>query len=185
MALEVGLHPLRGLTTPANGRYRVDVAAALVDDCDESLHVIEVKGSVADLVREDLGAGKWALPYARMGLNPWLAVADTIGEAHWRQLSGDWGVLQARGEGVRVLRRPSQSVTFDVNQPSDEVTFAYRALAQVQTLQRLPTMAGLSPSQTLRALERGDWHRPWGQWSAPTSAPRRPGSGYEEPGNIL
>lgn len=163
---EVGLHATRGLSRPWHGRWRVDIAAAVAREGVETLHVIEVKGSAADIAREDLGTGKWVLDFARLGVNPWLAVADTVAPAHWQALPAAWGVMQVSGDRrVRLIREPADKVDHSVWQPNDNVTHAYRALAEVLTAQSLPSMMGRSHAQLVAALDDAGWQRPWRQWS--------------------
>lgn len=163
---EVGLHALRGLCTPWDGRWRVDLAASLVSDHVESVHVIEIKGTLADLAREDLGSGKWAIDYPRLGLNPWLAHADTIGPGHLTALPRSWGLLSVSADGrVRETRSPANVVDTSVHAPDDNVTNAYRAMAQVLTAQAMPTLFNLRPESALEALAERGIDRPWRRYS--------------------
>lgn len=164
LALEVGLHATRGLCTPWDGRWRVDVAAAVERNSSEAVHVIEVKGSPSDIAREDMTAGKWIVPYPRLGLTPWLAVAHTIAPAAYEHLNADWGILVVDDRRVRREREPGHVVKTTARAPNDDVTFAYRALARVLTNQALPVMAGLSQAQARRELVRQGAHRPWRHW---------------------
>jgi hypothetical protein len=144
----------------------VDVAAGCVRDGVESLHVIEVKGSLADLSREDVEDGKWLLPYPRLSLNPWLAHADAIGPGHLESLPRAWGLLSVAVDGrVRVTREPEHIVDSDANQPDDNVTNAYRALAQVLTAQALPTLYGTDLATAMSLLSERGVDRPWRAWA--------------------
>jgi hypothetical protein len=181
LALEVGLHPLQGLCTPWDGRWRVDLAAGLVADHIESVHVVEVKGSLADLAREDLGSGKWVLDFPRLGLNPWLAHADTIGPGHLQTLPRAWGLLSVAADGrVRVTRDPEHVVDGSVHAPGDNVTGAYRALAQVLTAQAMPTLYGVKAEAALEMMTEAGIHRPWRAWEPASETRRLATGGYED-----
>lgn len=185
LATEVGLHPLHGLCTPWDGRWRVDLAAGLVADHVESVHVVEVKGSLADLAREDLGAGKWVLDYGRHGLNPWFAHADTIGPGHLQALPRAWGLLSVSADGhVRVSRDPEHVVDTAAHAPGDNVTIAYRALAQVLTAQALPTLFGVTAHRALELMAEHGVHRPWRRWE-PETRRRRVDDVYEDTGSKI
>jgi hypothetical protein len=152
----------------------VDLAAGLIRDHVESVHVIEVKGSLADLAREDLGDGKWALDYAALGINPWLAVVDTIGPGHLETLPRAWGLLSVAGDGrVRELRVPEHVVDTAAHAPDDNVTGAYRALAQVLTAQALPTLFAADTATALELMAERGVDRPWRQWSEDKTQRRR------------
>jgi hypothetical protein len=181
LAPEVGLHALHGLCTPWDGRWRVDLAATLVSDHVESVHVIEVKGTLADLAREDLTAGKWAVDFPRLGLNPWLAHADTIGPGHLTTLPRAWGLLSVSADGrVRETRAPQHVVDTSVHEPDDNVTRAYRALSQVLTAQALPTLFGLRPESALEMLAERGIDRPWRQYDSRRSPAPEAGRALDE-----
>jgi len=158
LATEVGLCPVRGLVAPAQGRWRVDLAAVTVEDSAEGVHVVEVKGTAEDLAREDLALGKWQLDYAAYQLHPWLAVDVSMKASPPR----GWGLLVV-GENVVVAKKPTD-VTTDYHQPNDHVTRAYRAIAEVVTAQRLPTLMGLSGHGTAAAMLQSGFHLPWLDW---------------------
>lgn len=174
MAPEVGLHPVRGLCTPWDGKWRVDLAAGVA----ESVHVIEVKGSLADLTREDLGDGKWQLDYARHGLTPWLAHADVISPGRLQTLPRAWGLLSVAADGrVHVTREPQHT-------PNGNVASAYRALAQVLTAQALPTLFGLKTEAAMAVMAEAGVDRPWRAWEQETHRRQLPDD-YEDAGSKI
>ena len=167
IAAEVGL--TRGslrLVEPWGAWYRVDLAAIL----GSATHIIEVKGTRADIAREDLGAGKWALPYN--DLRPWLAFDAKITADLYQALDGRWGLMRVTDHRIKILRQP-HTAHDDQCQKNTEV------LASVLCMQSLPTMMGLSRAGKMAALETDGFDRPWRRWTHKPS-PRR-----EEPGHIL
>lgn len=164
LAPEVGLDPVAGLTTPQAARWRCDLAATVVVKAVESVHVVEVKGTREDLEREDLSAGKWLCDWHKHAINPWIAVDDRIGAGSYRDLGPHWGVLVVSGHRVNVVRRPPEA-SGDYHQPSDDVTRAYRAIAEVVTAQRLPTMMGLKAEEAAQLIADGTFTRPWAAWT--------------------
>ena len=166
IASEVGL--TRGslrLIEPWGAWYRVDLAASL----GSATHIIEVKGTRADIAREDLGAGKWALAYDN--LTPWLAFDDKITPDLYQSLDERWGLMRVKDQRVKVLRRPHR-VHDDQRQKNLEV------LASVLCMQSLPKMMGLTHAGQLAALETDGFSRPWRRW---VPEPRL----FEEDGHIL
>lgn len=181
LVTEVGLSPNRGLGTPWQGRWRVDLAAVVpvYDGHYERFDVIEVKGSAADLRREDLGKGKWQICYQALGLTPWLAVADTVPEKDYDQLPGDWGLLTVKGTRVIVTRRPRDEIKHNVLSPTTTSFAVHRALSQTQCLQTMPMLMGLSGKGRAAAMFE-TLTRPWSAWLPSPSTVT-----CEEPGNIL
>lgn len=176
---EVGLHPVRGLCQPWDGRWRVDMVATVPRHGAERVDVIEVKGSADDLRREDLGTGKWVLRYDRMGLTPWLALSHTVSRSLWQDLNEAWGVIVVEPRRTTVVRDPAVPVYHSIHQPNDDVTAAYRALATVATLQSLPMLMGLDRAARASAMYLSV-NSPWHRWMPETRVPR-----VEGPGNIL
>ena len=163
IAAEVGLTRAGSfLERPWGSWYRVDLAAIV----GQQTHVIEVKGTRADLVREDLGQGKWQLSYPH--LVPWLAVDATV---DMPELDERWGLLKVVGHRVNVVR-PAR----EVDDPHRERHL--QVLASVLCMQSLPKMMGLTHAGQLAALETDGFSRPWRRWI------REPWL-FEEDGHIL
>lgn len=160
MAREVGLCPVQGLVTPWRGRWRVDLGAVSVDGDRESVHVVEVKGTDADLAREDLVSGKWQMDFSARHLHPWLAVDHRMRVPE--MLPAAWGVLVVGYDSVTVRRRPPDVSTKFKQTPQ-------LALAEVVTAQRLPTIMGLSGAGAAAAMLQAGFSLPWLDW---TSVPR-------------
>ena len=161
---EVGL--TRGgkrLVEPWGARYRVDLASNL----GSKTHINEVKGTRADLVREDLADGKWILPYH--DLCPWLAIDGAMSVP---EIDEKWGILQVHGHRVRVVRKAREV-------DDDHRVENLRVLASVLCMQSLPTMMGLSHAGQMAALETDGFDRPWRRWT------HKPAPCCEEPGHIL
>lgn len=186
IAPEVGLHAVRGLCAPWDGRWRVDLVAATPrHGARERIDVIEVKGSSADLRREDLDAGKWMLRYDRMGLTPWLAVSSRVDRDLWSGLNPLWGVVSCDGFNAKVARQPEAPIWHSIHDSNDDVTAALRAMAVVMCAHAVPTLMGLSLAKRAAAMESAVT-RPWRRWlpdadSTGRCRPRR----VEGPGNIL
>jgi hypothetical protein len=138
--------------------------------CDRGqTHVIEVKGTRADLVREDLESGKWT--YSHPGLCLWLAIDQSM-SLH-QNLHRSWGIIRVRDHRVRVERRP-EPLGDDTNyQQSLDV------VASCLCMQSLPTLMGLTHAGHASVLETEGFDRPWRKW---TECPAPP---IEEFGNIL
>lgn len=152
IALEVGLCPVQGLVAPARGRWRVDIAAVTVEDSAEGVHIVEVKGTPEDLAREDLAVGKWKLDYAEKRMHPWLAV-----DASMRAVAPPgWGLLIV-SDRVAVVKQPANVAT----NYHDAVPSAYRAISEVLTAQRLPTIMGLSERGAAAAMIQAGFTLPW------------------------
>lgn len=148
IAPEVGLTRSGGfLEKPWGSFYRVDLAASL----GNQTHVIEVKGTKADLVREDLGQGKWRLFYPH--LTVWLA----LGFDYEPELDERWGILRVRDQSVKVVR-PAREVEDRERERHLEV------LGSVLCMQGMPTMMGLTQAGQLAALETEGYSRPWRKW---------------------
>ena len=169
LAQEVGLGRGRPrLCAPWGAAYRVDLAAVV----SHKTYVVEVKGTRADIVREDLGAGKWTMAYADHGLMPWLAFDARIDPRLYSQLPETWGLLRVDAQRVKVLRRPPR--VYD-----DNLVESLTAIASVACMQTLPMMMGKNHSEQLAALERGGFARPWRHWLEDDKTT------IEEPGHIL
>lgn len=167
MAPEVGLH-MSGLCTPQNGRWRVDLVGI-----DRRVHVIEVKGTRADIKREDLTSGKWSLPYDDLGLTPWLAVDAKITDDLFEELPDSWGVIRIADTRVKVIRKPSKAPT------GMDMTRSLQAVASCNTTQNLPMLMGLKQAQRASAMA----YRtacPWHLWYRSNTQIR-----FEGQGNIL
>ncbi len=167
MAPEVGLHT-RGLCMPQDGRWRVDLVGI-----DRQVHVIEVKGTRADIQRENLASGKWSLPWFNLGLLPWLAVDAKITDDLFADLPLAWGVIRVSGHKVKVVRKPEKEPL------GHDMTRSLMAVAGVNTTQNMPMLMGLSQAQKASQLA----YRtacPWHLWYQSNTWPR-----CEEPGNIL
>lgn len=161
---EVGLR--QRLMRPWGSPWRVDLVAAF----KRQTHVIEVKGTRADLVREDLTAGKWTAPHP--GLCLWLALSHEI-RLH-QNLSGDWGIIRVRNQRVTVERQPAF-----LGEDSDYAR-SLEIVGSCLCMQGLPTLMGLSRAGQMAALETDGFDRPWRQWTpSPSSVV------CEEFGNIL
>lgn len=148
IAAEVGLtRQSTYLERPWASWYRVDLASSI----GPQTHVIEVKGTRADLAREDLTAGKWVLPYPNLVV--WLA----LGFDQKVELDERWGILRIRDQRVEIVR------------PAREVDDGHRdrhleVLASVLCMHGLPTMMGLTHAGQLAALETDGFSRPWRGW---------------------
>jgi hypothetical protein len=167
MAPEVGL-ARGGLCMPQNGRWRVDLVGI-----DSQVHVIEVKGTRADIKREDLAGGKWALPYYNLGLCPWLAVDAKVTNDLFADLPDSWGVIRVSGTRVKILREPAKKPL------GKDMTRSLQAVAAVNTTQNLPMLMGLSKAQKASAMA----YRtacPWHLWYERGRYMR-----FEGQGNIL
>lgn len=163
---EVGLSGM--VLLPSWGcEYRVDLVAVLGD----RTHVIEVKGTTADLAREDLGAGKWILNHSN--LTTWLAVDTRVKADLYARLPAPWGLLTVDGERVRVTRRAREV-------DDQKRTGHLEVLGSVLCMQSLPQMMGHTHAGQLAALETAGFDRPWRRWIDAPRAPR-----CEEPGNLL
>lgn len=177
---EVGLHPTRGLCASWDGRWRVDLVAAVPrHGARERIDVIEVKGTAADLRREALTDGKWVMRLDRIGLTPWLAVSADIEPALWADLSPLWGVISCHGHEPRVARQPEAPIWHDIVASNDDVTAALRAMAMVATSHSLPMLMGLSGARRAAAVATSV-NEPWRLWRR-----REPLRIVEAPGNIL
>lgn len=163
---EVGLSGTR-LLPPWGCEYRVDLVAVLGD----RTHVIEVKGTSADLAREDLGQGKWVIDYPNF--TTWLAVDTRVKDDLYARLPARWGLLTVDGASVRVARR-AQEVD------DQKRTSHLEVLGSVLCMQSLPQMMGHTHAGQLAALETAGFDRPWRRWIDAPCAPR-----CEEPGNLL
>jgi hypothetical protein len=161
---EVGLTRQGACLEPPWGSvYRVDLVASL----GAKTHVIEVKGTQADLNRENLSEGKWVLPYPNLVV--WLAVDDGMTVP---RLDEKWGILRVKEESVRV-ERPAREVD------DGQRTRHLEVLARVLCMQSLPRMMGLTSAGQLAALETNGFSRPWRRWH------QKPAPVCEEPGRIL
>ena len=157
LAPEVGLHPGRGLCTPWQGLWRVDMAAVW----DRHTHLFEVKGTRADLARENLQQGKWVIDWRPRGLASWLVVDVHVLPLVTQPPAG-WGLLVVSDAHTRVDR--------EADKGADDVHFAEhcQALGTVLCLQSLPKLMGLDRAQRLVALDGHE--RPWRLWTAEASA---------------
>jgi len=135
----------------------VDVAA--VTRLDRPAILIEVKGSRADIVRERLNEGKWALDYERLGIVPYLAIDSSIDESLYTNLPETWGVLSVRDWLLRRKRSPVS----DVGELRTE-EYAL-ALGRVLCMQSLPRFIGREKSQILASLSDAGVDRPWREWT--------------------
>lgn len=145
MATEVGLTQTLG--TPWQRRWRVDLAAIV----GRNTYVIEVKGTPADLVREDLTTGKWTHPHP--GLCLWLALDAKVAIP---KISENWGIIRVQGARVEVVRSPPLVV-------DDRRETSLEAIGSCLCLQSLPTMMGLSRAARASKLASGHL-RPWRHW---------------------
>lgn len=161
---EVGLtrHGVR-LMEPWGAAYRLDLVAVLGNET----HLIEVKGTKADLVREDLTKGKWVLPLH--GFRPWLAIDESM-EAP-AELRESWGLLKVGARRTRVVREPP--VARDEGRDR-----SLEVLARILCMQSLPTLMGLSRAGKMAVLET-EVDRPWRRWLT------EPRVVAEEPGSVL
>lgn len=167
MAPEVGLNR-NGLCMPQKGRWRVDLVGI-----DRQVDVIEVKGTRADIMREDLAGGKWALPYTDLGLTPWLAVDAKVTDDLFASLPEAWGVIRVADQRVKVVRKPAKEPL------GADMTRSLMAVAGVSTTQNLPTLMGLNKARIASEMA---WKTacPWHLWYPPGRYIR-----HEGPGNIL
>jgi len=151
LAPEVGLHTFHGLCTPWRGFWRGDVGAIWRQEA----HLFEVKGTRADLAREDLSQGKWKWSWAELGLRPWLVVDVKIA----CQPPTGWGLMVVNDTGVlRVDVEPR------VCDRSPQFAEYCQALGTVLCLQSLPKLMGLDRAQRLVTLD--GFERPWRLWTA-------------------
>ncbi len=113
LALETGV---RGdhLVKPMDGTWRVDAIGATVKQVRRpggiyeelcAVDVVEVKGTRADLKRENLEAGKWTS--MTTDFTCWLLVSADCRDADLASLPERWGVLRANdaATGVTVVRK--------------------------------------------------------------------------------
>jgi hypothetical protein len=157
MVLEPGLLSSGLVTNPWSApRWRADIAGIV----RRRLLVIEVKGTKADARREKYDSGKWAhpLPLAEK----WLAICADMDPPP--ELSTDWGVIRIDEKGgYKHLRKPAKPGRILTG---DAETSAWKAIAQINTLQRLPSwFTALSAGAAIRELEQGDFIRPWSLWA--------------------
>jgi len=177
---EVGLHRARGLCAPNDGRWRLDLVTVVPrHGVSECFDVIEVKGTRADIGREDLGTGKWILRYDRMGLTPWLAIDAKIDDKMFEALHPMWGVMRVSGYSPKVIRQPQDPVWHDIRQSNDDATASHRVLAQIASLQSMPMLMGLKAARRASAMALAV-NNPWQKWIDHAPLPR-----VEGPGNIL
>ena len=145
MAPEVGITGVLG--TPWQRRWRVDLAAVL----GPKTYVIEVKGTQADLAREDLDTGKWV--HNHPGLCLWLALDAKIRAP---KISENWGIISVEGARIQVVRRPPLI-------DDDRRETSLEAIGSSLCLQSLPQMMGLSRAAQASQLANGHL-RPWRHW---------------------
>ena len=160
VALEVGVSPTRGLTTPWRGRWRADVAFIVEGQAGKSAQVsiVEVKSSTADLRREthfakastnDRRPNKWTIDLTRFGVQQWLAIDASVAVAHYAELPAHWGVLRVTAHAVKIERQAAGGMDAS---PMNEIS-AWKALAQIHSLQRLPKMAKVSSAAQVDLLQ--------------------------------
>lgn len=142
---EVGLTATGQLRPPWGQRWRVDVVAVV----GSRVWLMEVKGTKADLVREDYASGKWVLPLSP-NLRPWLVVDSKITQDPLPA----WGLMSVANDKLTVVRKSPDD---GVARTDDDGVF--RTLAQILTLQSLPTMMGRDRAHRMLALTGFD--RPW------------------------
>jgi len=148
------------LEPPWGSWYRVDLVVSL----GAETHVIEVKGTKADLAREILDDGKWTLKYPNF--RPWLAFDARV--TGYEKLPDHWGLLRVDEHRVKVLREPPARVDEHKQRSLD-------VLASCLCMQSLPTLMGKPMAKQAAELECVD--RPWRRWIT------EPGD--EESGHIL
>ncbi len=177
LGLEVGVNYQGHLTTPWHGRWRVD----LVGVCRRGRNalrvtgwrvvVVEVKGTKADLAREDTAVFKWTLDIP--GCELWVACGDeATGMLATKNVPAHWGVVVFPQGGKRhVVRKPA----FDEDlHPGDfRAMDAFRAIAEVNTAQRLPTAVNVLKSRggdkaVVDRLFADGWSRQWREYAAAT-----------------
>jgi len=146
------------LTTPWSGRWRVDVVGMVKASGQMWPWLIEVKGTSADLRREDMTMGKWQLDYSGHGIWPWVSVARGM---DFSQVPGSWGILTTSLDGLetRITRRP------ETPEGQPNLLQCYLALASVQTTYNLPSMYGRH-SRRYVVEKLGEYARPLRFWDA-------------------
>ena len=167
MAPEVGLNR-NGLCMPQQGRWRVDLVG--IDRC---VDVIEVKGTRADIQREKLAEGKWSLPYAELGLRPWLAVDAKVTNDLFSDLPEAWGVIRVADQRVKVIREPAKDPL------GADMIRSITAVAGVNTTQNMPMLMGAKGARRA-SLMTYRFSCPWHLWYERGEYIR-----FEGQGNIL
>jgi hypothetical protein len=169
LATEIGLHWTTGaLATPWESIWRVDLVG-----CEEKYGhfrtiCVEVKGSYADLAREDIERddlpmarkmrSKWHNQDIARAHELWVAVGD-IKTMHVAvaDIPEHWGVILFADDnkitvGRKAIKPPAHTAT------SDFARECWRAMAKVQTTTRLPTFFNSRRHNPGQRLLDGGWH---------------------------
>lgn len=149
MGLEVG-YDRRGLGVRSTRRWRADLVA--VDEPEGptgqvAVHVIEVKSSRADLLREDLSGGKWTATDLPGNFHPWVVIGPEVHADDVQRIPRHWGILNVPsssgidgGGRLRVVRTSRSGEGFGVELRAE----AYKTIAGSRTIVGLlPSMQGL------------------------------------------
>lgn len=135
---------------PWSSHYRADVVGVI----GRQTHLLEVKGTRADLGREILGRGKWVMTYP--GICRWLAIDSRIQNPE--TLHRDWGILVVDDKKTTIVREPAMV-------EDDDILGSTTALAKILCFQSLPTMIGRTREERLAALRAAGVERPWRYWT--------------------
>ncbi len=143
-----------GQVSASAGIYRYDLVGVARCTGVESwrFDIVEVKGTRADLRREDVGAGKWARAREpSREYNFWLAVSDEIPREDYADLPLEWGVIRCSQTTVRIDRKPAGGG--DIRCDAPRAARGLYVLSARVAGSRLPFM-GRSPLDAAMAMVR-------------------------------